>query len=725
MKKKTLYEAMAIGLLFTSCTADNLSEPVNNSIPLERDQTFYVNMAIHGDIPNGTRSSQGNGSPEASDFSDGDENGINNAYFVFYDEDGNVVGDIVPIENLGTPETSIVEESVEKWYSSTIPVVVRKGEKSPTSVICYINPISPSTLQNPLNVIQTISRTATYTTVGSNRYFAMSNSVYYPDQTSSQPQIAVPIPTKKDDDGKVVSSGLFKTADEAKAALSSGSDLVVNVYVERYASKLSFSTVAATPYQTRTRIYDDNGNYTTADVSLAFTAQRWAVNAESNRSYVIKSFRQENPDGQILADNYTWATLNSRINALNTSDYGNSAAIATVLDQANRWAWNSPSYRRSYWAISPAYFQASYPVVADDVEDAGVINQTYLTYRQLTTAGENQKGFAVPAAGASSTQYFRETTVGTKALTSANPAAAMPSVILVGQYNVTVGSGTSAPVAFYTYLNGDVDIKTGETTTTESRPYVYFDCQTNTTSGAVTSIESKVANGGSMLKRFIAQSTILYKFDGTNYTRFTIADAKARLADNGRLGLAVSAISDEVKQIVDDNEETSLKLQANARSLQITSAAEAEGIYIATGDGYMRIVADNYGDAEGETFNSNTMIKLTKANSILMQQVGYAYFYDNGHAYFNIPVKHLGWYRMGNTQKDSDKIDWSLVRVGDFGMVRNHVYEVNVNKIVGLASGISSNDTPIVPPASTDEYYIAYSVRILKWAVVPVQNEEL
>ncbi len=58
-------------------------------------------------------------------------------------------------------------------------------------------------------------------------------------------------------------------------------------------------------------------------------------------------------------------------------------------------------------------------------------------------------------------------------------------------------------------------------------------------------------------------------------------------------------------------------------------------------------------------------------------------------------------------------------------MVRNHSYQVSVNKIVGLASGIAGDNTPIVPPASTDEYYIAYSVRILKWAVVPVQNVDL
>ena len=228
-----------------------------------------------------------------------------------------------------------------------------------------------------------------------------------------------------------------------------------------------------------------------------------------------------------------------------------------------------------------------------------------------------------------------------------------------------------------------------------------------------------------MLKRFLAQTTILFKqnADGRTYSRYSIANA----ADLTKLvgALAVSEISDDVKHLVGDDNTSDLKLQANVRSLQFKSADVAEGIYIATGNGYMQIVADDYGQAEGETFNTNTMVRLSEANRVLMQQVGYAYYYNLGKAYFNIPVKHYGWYRNGNEQKNAAKIDWSKVRVGDFGMVRNHSYTVNVNNIIGLASGISGDNVPIVPPAATEDYYVAYSVRILKWAVVPAQNVDL
>ena len=58
-------------------------------------------------------------------------------------------------------------------------------------------------------------------------------------------------------------------------------------------------------------------------------------------------------------------------------------------------------------------------------------------------------------------------------------------------------------------------------------------------------------------------------------------------------------------------------------------------------------------------------------------------------------------------------------------MVRNHSYQMNVTEIVGLASGIGDDDTPIVPPSTTEDYFMAYSVNILKWAIVPVQNVQL
>ena len=726
--KKILFGASAL-ILLAGCKDDLVIDSPQGSDPvLGMDQTFYVSMSIKGDNTE-TRAAGDNGTPSpGTDFENGtpnSENLVNNAYFVFYDEDGNVVGDIVPVELDDSHLNESIDDNstIERSYKSVVPVSVKKGEKKPAQVICYINPISPSTLQNPLNVIQTISRTSTYSTIGGNptKYFAMSNSVYYPRSAGATtglapenglPQVAVPIPD----------TYLYTTEQAAEDAL--GSNNTLNIYVERYASKLSFKAVDPTNYVTATRVYDleaENpaaaSSTTTKLVTLQFVPQYWAVNAESNSTYVIKSFRQESELGGILADNYTFGSLNARINPATYSDANRSwdySEGADVLSAANRWAWNNPDLHRSFWGMSPAYFTAEYPEVSSDLKDI-TVNQKYISYNELKD-NTNNIGFS---ANETDPQYFRETTVSYRALNSKNPNAAVASVIYVGQYKLNLdGKDLPEGTSFYTYLSGNVP----DPSVTEDRPYIYF----NTTSGG-NGVKSAIDGGESMLLRFFAQSTILYRKSASaeekeagEYTRLTISNPTdiAMMVD----ALKVSEISDDVKQHYDGNTSTTLKLQNNARSLQFTSAQDADGIYIVTGGGYMQIVPDNTPEAN---FNENTQIRLTDANVALMRQVGLSYYYTTGHAYYSIPIKHFGWYRNGNEQKIATKIDWNKVRVGDFGLVRNHSYQINVEEIVGLASGIGSDDIPIVPPANTEDYFMAYSVNILKWAIVPTQNVKL
>ena len=697
MKKTLLSGVMALGLIFTGCKSD---EPLvdSGSGTLKSDQTFYVSMTIKGDVPSMSRASSDNGAPNDDniDFNPGSdvENQVNNAYFVFYDEDGNVVGDIVSID-LPEPTTTPVGGTVEKSYKSVVSVDVMQGEKVPAQVICYINPIQAGSLNVNLNTIQTVSRTEFASGSGVNQYFAMSNSVYYPagEADDSKPQIAVPI-----GEGQ-----LFKSESEAEQALAD--DNTVNIYVERYATKLQFEAVDADTYETGTRIYKADGSYETKYVALDFVPQYWAVNAQANRNYVIKSFREESSDGLILGQDYTYGKLNSYINAAVPSNLTSGAVLSTQ----NSWDWNNPDYHRSYWGMSPAYFTAEYPEVSQDVMDGLDLNQTYIKYNELPA-----KGFR---ADDKDPKYFRETTVGYKALHSTNPAAAVASVIYVGAYTVTLGD-TELPTgtSFYTYLNGPVPGKPD----VDEHPYVYFE---DNGEG-----KSKVEGGESMLKRFLAQSTTLFKKvgegDNATYERLTIRNTEdlATLVN----AMKVDEVSQEVRIAYDGDPNTKLKLRNNARTLQFKNLEVANGIYVLTGNGYQEVVANNVTPENGQ-------ITLTEANLAIMRQVGYSYFYTLGHAYFNIPVKHLGWYRKGNLNRydesgkllSEETLDWDKVRVGDFGMVRNHSYSIKVSKILDLAPGIGGDDVPIVPPKTPSDYFMAYSVNILKWAVVPVQNTKL
>lgn len=382
MKKRFYYGAMATGLVFTACSSEALNEPDNR--PAEADQTLYVKMAIHGDDLNGTRAGDTNGAPDAEgDFEAGvgAESEIKNAYFVFYDAAGKQVGDIVQI-NLDKATTGVDGATVEKYYESVVPVSIRKGELDPAQVVCYINPISPAELQNPLSEIETVTREMAVS--GSdNKLFPMSNSVYYTStENGTKPQIAVPVATDQ----------LFDTEKEALEATNKA----IDVYVERYASKLKFTSKDAEAYETHTML---NGEE--VPVSLSFVAEKWALNAESKKTYVVKSFRKESAEGIILPDDYTYNDLNTAINER--------------LSTADSWVWNNADYHRSYWGMSPAYFTATYPEVAGDVNDNSL--QTYYTYNDLTK--KNSKvGYPTTDTDA---KYFKETTVGLKALDSKNP----------------------------------------------------------------------------------------------------------------------------------------------------------------------------------------------------------------------------------------------------------------------------------------------------------------
>ncbi|MDE6143048.1 MAG: Mfa1 fimbrilin C-terminal domain-containing protein [Muribaculaceae bacterium] len=671
MMKRFYYGAMATGLVFTACSSDNLSEPGQNG-PSDVDKTVYVKMSIHGDVANGTRAANDTGNPvDETDFENGDgtESAVNSAYFVFYDENGIQVGDIVSI-NLSNAESSVGDGgTVQTKYKSVVPVSIKKGELNPAKVICYINPISPAALQNPLNVIETITReTVNFRGGDGEVYFPMSNSVYYPTEGDGKPQIAVDI-------------AKASLKDSENEAMNAPDAEAIDVYVERYASKLAFSQTKAADSYTTATAHGTLGAPETP-VVLDFVAEKWAVNAVANETYVVKSFRAPSESGTILPNDYTYDALNA---ALNTPKGG------TLLDASQAWAWNNANYHRSYWGCSPAYFTAKYPEVASDVENSE-LHQHYFTYAQLS-AGEEGTFDADEEAP----QYFRETTVGVAALAGGNPQAAVPSVILVGSYKVTV-NGTVAPAnsSFYTYISGS-----------NGKPLVFFENEPN-------SVESEVTDGVSMLERFIEQTSVLYKKDENGgYKALNLAEDKAMLLG----ALTIERPADAVLKPANTTEGEPMKVPARQHTLQIKEDGNLSGIYIASGNGYKQVV-------NKETIGSGE-ISVTDANRILMQQVGFANFYENGHAYFNIPVKHYGWYRAGNPNKDGEAIDWSKVMVGDFGMVRNHSYKVNVTAITGLATGIGGDDDPIVPPADTKDYYVAYKVNILKWAVVPQQNVEL
>ena len=670
MKTTKFFYGMAafatLGL--ASCSSDAPELKPDQEVA-DVDQKVYVNLAIHGDTPSGTRGSGDNGKPDDNDTDfeagTGDESKITNAYFVFYDTNGKKIGNIVTLTGtqLKKQEVTAATGTVESYYYTTVEVDVFKGEGKPAQVICFINPKTPADLQNPLNQIQTVTRVEVE---GGTNGFPMSNSVYYNGTTAENPTIAV----------QISNDNLFKTEAEAKTeAENPNSTKTLDIYVERYASRLTFTNKAAqTPYVTSTSV-----DGVDVPVELTFNVTGWDVNAVAKNTYVVKSFREPSATGEILPTNYTYGQANVAINGTPYGTEGGGFAFNNPLNDANSWAWNNADYHRSYWGASPAYFTAKYPQVASQIEaEQAGSNQDYISFNEVKYKKDNE----------SNPIYLRETTVGARALLSENPAAAMPSVILVGKYSIKVGgTAIDGNPTFYTYLKN-----------ADGKAYVYFEAQGDKAASAVT-------GGESMLMRFFRQQTVLYKKVGENYVRLSPEEDLDKLA-------AITKIAHPSDDVLNG-----VLMADRNYTLQLKSDVDLTDVYVANGNGYSTIGATDDAD--------NKIVTLNTANRNLMQQVGHCVKYTTGMGFYNIPIRHLGWYRPGNDQKEAKKIVWSKVRIGDFGLVRNHSYNIEVNNIEGLATGIAGEDTPIVPPADTEQYYMAYRVRILKWAIVPTQGVDL
>ncbi len=710
-----MYGVLTSGLLLTACSADELVVPENTDNGVsDKDQTLYVSLAISGD--SGTRAAGEDGNPvdpddftPAADALAANESAVESAYFVFYDNSGTQVGEIarVTVENGGAASTG---NSVERYYGAVVPVKLHKGEALPTKVICYVNPISPAALQNPLSQVQLQTRqTVMYKTAENQIFFPMSNSVHYHGTGNTSPTVAVDI--THTDDNKI----FYESKEEAETVLkeydTTGKDHVIAVNVERYAAKVTFGIQEGATndvFETTSDSYNNGDKAGAPVVSLKFNPQKWVVNAECKDTYVVKSMRQYSSSGDILGEDFTYDRFNTLINAMDPQSVlltqGADLSGVTVLDNANMWNWNNENYHRCYWAASPAYFTRNYPEVSTDyIKNAASHPQKYYTFEDILGTG----GIDL----SSNTYYAKETTFGVPALQSPNPAAAAPAIVIAGNYSVTVNGtaytkqdGSDFDGTFYTYL-----------TNKDGKPCVYFNQVPGNETG-----NSLIEGTESIIKRMISQTTILFKKEAK-----ATGDSYVRLSSGNENDLKTLVKALEIVRPESDEITGSLKIPSRYVTLQLRSGetTQKSQIYMANGKGFREIVPD--GDTRLSGSTQEQYISWSEANKHLLQQVGFATKYHEGYAYFNIPIKHLGWYRNGNKQKDEKTINWNLVRVGDFGLVRNHSYNINVTKISGLGTGIGNPDDPIIPPTDTQDYYVAYRLNILKWAIVPQQNVEL
>ncbi|MDE6191741.1 MAG: fimbria major subunit [Muribaculum sp.] len=331
--------------------------------------------------------------------------------------------------------------------------------------------------------------------------------------------------------------------------------------------------------------------------------------------------------------------------------------------------WNAPELHRSFWARSVSYFGESYPDVSDDVvydvDGNGNFTLDYYSYNKITDGAEKlglESGKAI---------YALENTIGLNALKSAtNTLAALSSVVLVGRYSL---DGYDPNTTFFVRENKvyfeTEDAKDGDIT-------IYQGLLGNN-QNAILQVEVEGEGGAKGYKYVDGSETSLL-----NYLEVYHPERKTE-----------NAVSVRIKE-----------------DLTHTQISAAKLHYLSSG---VRKAISTKEDIEA-------------MNTLLLANIGVMDAYKGGMAFYSIPIHHLGWQRNDNANKDAATIDWNKVKEGDFGIVRNHSYNINITEIGGgLATGIFNPNKPIVPEKTKTTWYGNYQLRILAWRIVPTQDVKL
>ncbi|WP_289288213.1 Mfa1 fimbrilin C-terminal domain-containing protein [uncultured Muribaculum sp.] len=680
--------ALAMGGAVTACSDDDLDKGIDNGVA-EVDQTRYLSVAISTPSIAGSRAAD---DAPTGNFDDGSKNEseVDEIIFVFYDGAGNPTATMKTItgDNLANGWTdNYTDANVTRFWSSVIPVELTQGQTIPSYVMCYVNPIDKTGIDR-----MTLAEVEAYTRVrikgaGANGKFAMSNSVYYGNNPISGANDVRMMATP------IVESQLFKTPGEAQEAVEAADPEaagVLQIYVERYAAKIGLNMLptAIKPYAVNVK---DGDNWVSKNI--IFTPKCWRPNAIDMKTFITKAF---STGKQLPLDPTKTATFQEM-----TTAFTNSGMPGEGLT-----GWNDPDNFRSYWACSPSYFANAYPKVSDNITDV------------------TDNGGAYPYA----LKYFTYTEFVTGVESTENPAEAGITWDPTNGFNANPGSYNA-----------------GGTTNVASSGYFY----SRETTASIDNIKNSEMNS----KAVVASAVIVgnYKLEGEaanadfylygvlngrpNY--YTAADIKAAMIENQLV-------------LFNDEECTDPATTANlfvvehpkASVRQVTIPAETEGeedeVVKENVPGRLVTLQLSAVPQPALYFNNNGTIEaidednIDAANRLLWKTVSTAQMFHNGLAFFSIPIRHLGYGKNVNDANapltsspdgaSANVYNWGNMRRGDFGVVRNHVYTLNVTEIKGLGTGLRSDDQPIVPPMDPEDYWIAARLNILSWRVVPAQG---
>lgn len=689
--RKLSFISGVLGLAALGLTACSNELPVQEPQKAEADETRFISIQISAPSDVATRAFE-NGT--------GNESYVNRLDFFFYDAAGNPTSTPVPMtlddiqKKVEAGEAYFgngLNNNVTRVYTTVVAAALTQGQNLPSQVICIVNGESDAinalkkvTLANLIDQLRTTFRT--------DSYFTMSNSVYYGQNIltgqANQRLCATPINPN---------TQLFPTKDKALKAVEDSKDedisndgALVDIYVERLAAKVGLTMGTGETVLVPYELQDASKN----DVTLTFVPEYWTMNATDQQVYLTKRYGVETTPAEYdeSGELVTPAVINRTPN-------WSQIANALTGSETNSW-WNDPDNFRSYWGTSPSYFADSYPDVSDDVNDLVNYSHDYkINYRSYTNiAGQAARtdagiagigkqalawnatnGFSTGSTnvtlGETSTQastgyiYTFETTASRyriNDIAKSNPAAVVASAVVVGKYQV---NGAPVTEAFY------IDRNAG----TNGIYYPDAAAVKNVLAGRQRIVFSRTGAGS--------------EEDPYRYTALPATDTRLTVKHPDK----------------DARDAAGIKLAGRLVTLQLQEI---------TGNPIYYFDYDEEGNGEYVPVNAGN---LADVNAQLFA-VGYMDMFAQGLGFYSVPIRHLNFdlNNAGNALYDpaTNIYDWANMPSGAFGVVRNHVYNLTISKISGLATALRSPDQPIVPAKEETNQYIAARLNILAWNVV-------
>lgn len=552
-------------------------------------------------------------------------------------------------------------DNVTKIWKSVVPVALVQGQNLPSQVICLVN-ANQSTVNNLSS-----KNLSTLIDETNEDFWYAATGVEGGFQMSNSVYYGTNLLTGQTNQRLCATpvNKLYKSEDDAQKAIDAIGTPTEDksALVDIYVERKA-AKISLTMAADAPKGYTLSNGSGTGDITLTFHPEYWFPNAVDKTNYITKRYGITEGTGESATINMT-----PDYNAINN-------ALALAAPNGAGWTnWNDPSNFRSYWGTSPSYFENVYPMVSDEINDLdnattepkpdADLGLKYYSYNEVAanagTGITNQAKAATGGAWNNSIIYTRETTTAISHITNVN-----------GNPAATVAS--AVVVGYYT----------ADGATTGSTFYVNRHRGTN---GTYYESEEDARNSMTSLQNFI------FTDEGKTaapMTNFSLAHPKKGVRD-----------------LLPDKNIAGRLVALQLTTAAITASENATPLYFYDGTNYVRITSANANQANAQLIGA-----------------GYLDMFSNGRAFFSVPIRHLNW---KDAYFDASKggYQWADMKVGALGVVRNHVYNLTINTITGLGTGLRSDDQPIVPPVTTLNQYVAVRLNILAWNIANTWSVDL